>query len=170
MWFARAGFPPGTRAKTRFWRPTTRSGWAPFLLPIGLPILSAYFGGLKRNLNRLFRLQWRDFPLPPQVPPIRNRRSPESPRLRGFFLICGPASGIVGEMWTGPRGALLFTPHAPILRLDALPPRDLEHQLGQAPARSRPPFRQGGEARRALPARDQMHRGEFPGAPTQRAR
>jgi hypothetical protein len=31
MWFARAGFPPGTRAKkTRFWRPTTRSGWAPF--------------------------------------------------------------------------------------------------------------------------------------------
>ncbi len=31
MWSARAGFPPGTRAeKTRFWRPTTRSGWAPF--------------------------------------------------------------------------------------------------------------------------------------------
>jgi hypothetical protein len=31
MWFARAGFPPGARAKkTRFWRPTTRSGWAPF--------------------------------------------------------------------------------------------------------------------------------------------
>jgi exodeoxyribonuclease-3 len=30
MWFARAGFPPGTRAKTRFWRPTLRSGWAPF--------------------------------------------------------------------------------------------------------------------------------------------
>src|SRR5262245_25671668 len=86
MWFARAGFPPGTRAKTRFWRPTTRSGWAPFLLPIGLPILSPYFGGLKRNLIGLFRLQWRDFPLPPQVPPIRNRRSPESPRLRGFFL------------------------------------------------------------------------------------
>ena len=29
-----AGFPPGTRAKTtRFWRPTTRSGWAPFFLP-----------------------------------------------------------------------------------------------------------------------------------------
>jgi hypothetical protein len=47
MWFARAGFPPGTRAKTRFWRPTTRSGWAPFLLSIGLPILSVYFEGIE---------------------------------------------------------------------------------------------------------------------------
>ncbi len=35
MWFARAGFPPGTRAKkTRFWRPTTRSGWAPFFMAL----------------------------------------------------------------------------------------------------------------------------------------
>src|SRR5262245_61484288 len=85
MWFARAGFPPGTRAKTRFWRPTTRSGWAPFLLPSALQYFRLISRGLKQNLNKLFRLQWRDFPLPPQVPPIRNRRSPESPRLRGFF-------------------------------------------------------------------------------------
>src|SRR5262245_37401982 len=169
MWFARAGFPPGTRAKTRFWRPTTRSGWAPFLLPIRLPILSAYFEGLKHNLNKLFRCQWRDFPLPPQVPPIRNRRSPESPRLWGFFLIGRRLAGISGNV-DGDAGRVAF--HRP--RIDpsphALPPRHLEHQLGQAPARSRPPLRQGGEARSPLPARDQMHRGKLPRARARRAR
>jgi hypothetical protein len=49
MWTARAGFPPGTRAqKTRFWRPTTRSGWAPFFFLLSCSLKSR---SLRGHLN-----------------------------------------------------------------------------------------------------------------------
>ena len=105
-------------------------------------------------------------PSPITGSPHKEPEKPRAPRLRGFFFFCLCLS----KAGTLRAHALLFAVPAPIFAAHALPPRHLEHQLGQAQARSGEPLRQGPPARPALPARDQMHRGQVSRARAPRAR
>ena len=113
-------------------------------------------------------LLWWVFPPHHRFPPLEPEEAPTPPSL-GLLHYRGP----LFSMTLG-RSLALFPvalrrktcgpAAAPSFDIHALSPRHLEHQLGQAQARSRQPLRQRTAARRALPARDQMCRRQVPRA------
>ena len=116
-------------------------------------------------------LLWWVFPPHHRFPPYRNPKKPRLPPCLGLLLYLRPlllmialrrASGCFVHL--APGQDLRLQTHPLTFVLNALPSRHLEHQLGQAAARSRQPLRQGGAAGCALPARDQMRRGQVPRA------
>ena len=102
------------REKTRFWRPTTRSGWAPFFYchvsarGNACPTRPALiFTDVAISLLCLATISDMPasvvgLPSPPQVPPIRNPKKPRLPPCLGLLHYRGP-SLVDDRPW---RGAL----------------------------------------------------------------